>query len=223
MEWLVLNSKIQITDDSGNTTEGMVTDYTKTTVDFSIPSDDINFKLFHQGEKIEALVITKNKGVRFKGVILSRVRGDIPTYHLGQLSDFVQAQRRENVRVMCSDVLHYISDRKVVSSLSFMRDISQAHDRVKNHLKEAVMMDLSAGGLRFSSGEKIDDGQQLILQFPCKDENMILRGTVVHIDLLVKPTGIRYFYGIRFDELEPKIEDKIINHVFLKMRNSRKI
>ncbi len=223
MEWMVLNSKIQITDENGKTTEGMITDHGENTVDFSIPSDDVNFKLFHAGENIEAVVFTKSKGVQFRGVIINRVSGDLPTYHVGKLFDFKQVQRRENFRVNCSDLLFYTADRNVVAGLAFMRDLDQAHDRVKDHLKEAIMMDLSAGGLKFSCHEKIEEGQRLILKFACQDEDLLLRGSVVHRELSVKPTGIRYFYGVRFDQVATKVEDKIINHVFLKMRKTRKL
>lgn len=222
MEWMVLNSKIQITDEDGQTTEAMITDYGENFVDFSIPSDDVNFKLFHTGEKIEGVVFSKNQGMRFKGVILNRVSGDLPTYHVGNLTDFKQAQRRDNVRVACSDVVYYSADRDLFSSLSFIRDLSRGHDRVEGHLKEAIMMDLSAGGLKFSCDERIDEGQRVLLKFACNEENLLLRATVMHRDLIVKPTGIRYFYGMRFDQVETRIEDKIINHVFLKMRKTRK-
>ena len=56
-----------------------------------------------------------------------------------------------------------------------------------------------------------------------KDEDLILRSTVMHRDLSVKPSGIRYFYGLRFEQVDTKIEDKIINHVFLLMRKTRKL
>lgn len=225
MDWLVLNAKIQITDEEGKTAEGMVTDFTKDTVNFSIPSDDINFKLFHKGEKIECLVIVKNKGMRFDGVILERINGPIPSYHVGNLTNFKEAQRRQNVRVACSDSVYFTSDREVISNLSFMSDLNNpnAHSRLEEHFKEGIMMDLSAGGLKLSTDVRIDLGQTVIVKFDCKDEELILRATVMHRDLSVKPSGIRYFYGLRFEQIDTKIEDKIINHVFLLMRKTRKL
>lgn len=225
MDWMVLNAKIQITDEEGKTTEGMVTDFTEKTVNFSIPSDDVNFKLFHTGEKIECLVIGKNKGMRFDGVILERINGPIPSYHVGHLSNFKEAQRRNNVRVSCSNLVYFTADRDVISNLSFMSDLNNpnAHSRLEKNLKEAIMMDLSAGGLKFSTDERIDEGQIVIVKFDCKNEELLLRATVMHRDLSVKPSGIRYFYGLRFEQVETKIEDKIINHVFLLMRKTRKL
>jgi len=218
MEWIDIRGKLHITCDDGNALEGMITDRTEDTISFSIPADDKKFRLFHPGEKVSGVVFKKNKGVRFEGVIGSRISAEAPTYIITKISGWKSVQRRNYVRVECTDPLTYTADRQLIESVAFTKDLSRVKSELEKHLKAGMMLDISAGGLKLFCEEDISEGQKIILKFPIRNTEYILRGTVMHKQMIVNPSGIRYFYGIRFDDILEKTQEMIVNHVFQIMR-----
>ncbi|MFH5834837.1 flagellar brake protein [Proteiniclasticum sp. C24MP] len=218
MEWIDIREKLHITCDDGSALEGMITDRTDDTISFSIPADDRNFRLFQPGEKITGVVFKKNKGVRFHGVIAGRISAEAPTYTISKIAGWKSVQRRNYVRVECSDPMTYTADRNLIESVAFSRDLTRVEDELEKHMKAGMMLDISAGGLKLFCEEDISEGQKIILKFPIRNEEQILRGTVMHKQMIVNPSGIRYFYGIRFDDILEKTQEMIVNYVFQIMR-----
>lgn len=218
MEWIKLSGKIQITSEDGSVLEAMVTDKVGDTLNFSIPADDKRFKLFHPGEKVEAVIFERNKGIRFEGIISGRVKAEAPTYTISQLTGWKNVQRRDNVRVPCSEPLFYTADRYVFDSVAFAKDLSRVQEELAEHMRPGFMTDISAGGMKFTCEEDIREGQVIILQFQVNGKILILRSTVMHRQMIVNPAGIRYFYGMRFEDIGEKTQEMIVNHVFQIMR-----
>ncbi len=220
MEWIEISEKIHITCEDESALEAMITDKTDDTISFSIPADDKNFKFFHPGEKIIGVVFKKNKGVQFQGVIAGRVHAEVPTYTVSRISGWKTVQRRNFVRVECSEPMTYTADRSMIDSVAFTRNLHIVEDELGKVMNPGLMLDISAGGMKLFCEENISEGQRIILKFPIQEKEMILRGTVRHKQMIINATGIRYFYGIRFDDIEEKIQELIVNYVFLIMRKS---
>lgn len=222
MEWINIRGKIQITSEDGSVLEAMITDKTEDSVNFSIPADDRRFKFFQPGEKIEAVVFERNKGVRFEGVIAGRIIAEAPTYTISQLTGWKSVQRRDNVRVPSSEPLTYTANRFIIDSVAFSPDVSRVENEISKYMKPGVMSDISAGGMKFSCEEDIKEGQKIILRFNIQKNVLMLRGTVMHRQLIINPTGTRYFYGIKFDDIDEKMQEMIVNHVFQLMRKTQR-
>jgi c-di-GMP-binding flagellar brake protein YcgR len=218
MDMIRLNGKIEIISEDGNTTQGMVMDKTDRTIDFSIPADDKRFKLFHKNEKIKAVVFDKNKAVIFEAVVADRVTGGVPTYTLTDLAGFKNIQRRENVRVSCSAPLNYTTNKFILDLIPSITDTAQAVTTISKYMKEGIMIDLSAGGVKFSCDENLNDGQKMLFQLCLDNEPIIITGTLVHKQITVNPNSTKYFYGIKFDSVDEDTKEQIINHVFVIMR-----
>lgn len=218
MEWIDIREKIHITCEDGSALEAMITDKTNDTLSFSIPADDKHFKLFQSGERITGIVFKRNKGVRFQGVIAGRISAEAPTYTISKISGWKSVQRRNFVRVECSDTLSYTANRIIIESVSFSRDLTRVENEIERYMKQGLMLDISAGGLKLYCEENISEGQKIILKFPIQSEMQILRGTVMHKQMIVNPSGIKYFYGIRFDDIVEKTQEMIVNYVFQIMR-----
>lgn len=218
MEWIDIREKIHITCEDESALEATITDKTDDTINFAIPADDRHFKLFKSGERITCVVFKKNKGVRFQGVIAGRVSAEAPTYTISTISGWKTVQRRNFVRVDCSDPISYIADRDVIESVSFSRDLGRVENEITKHMKQGLMLDISAGGIKLYCEENISEGQRIILKFQIQNDVLILRGTVMHKQMLVNPSGIKYFYGIRFDDIIEKTQEMIVNYVFQIMR-----
>lgn len=222
MEWINIRGKIQITCEDGSVLEAMITDKTEDSVNFSIPADDKRFRLFQPGEKIEAVVFERNKGIRFEGIIAGRIMAEAPTYTISQLSGWKSVQRRDNVRVPCSEPLTYTANRFIIDSVAFTADVSRVENEICKYMKPATMSDISASGMKISCDEDIKEGQKIILRFNIQKNVLMQRGTVVHRQLIINPSGIRYFYGIRFDDILEKSQEMIVNHVFQLMRKTQR-
>lgn len=222
MDFVAIGGKIQITCEDGSILEAMVSDKTETTLDFSIPADDRKFRFFHQGEKVEAVVYHSTKGMCFRGVIAGRVKAEAPTYTMGSLSQFKTIQRRNFVRVTCTEPIQYTAKDSLTDSVSFSKDLKAVGEEIEGYMKPAFMVDLSAGGMKMTCEEDIKEGKRMILRFTIGNRSMLLWGTVMHRELLVKPSGTKYDYGVRFDHITEKTQEIIVNHVFLLMRKSSK-
>ncbi|HAE62780.1 MAG TPA: hypothetical protein DCG38_10710 [Eubacteriaceae bacterium] len=218
MDMIKLNGKIEIISEDGDATQGMVMDKTDSSVDFSIPADDKKFRLFHKGEKVKAVVFDKNKAVIFEAVIADRIKGGVPTYTLTNLSGFKNIQRRENVRVSCSAPLKYTINKFILDLIPTITDTAQAIATISKYMKEGIMIDLSAGGLKFSCDENLNDGQRILFEICLEGEPLIVTGIVVHKQITVNPNSTKYFYGVQFDQIDEDVKELIINHVFVIMR-----
>jgi c-di-GMP-binding flagellar brake protein YcgR len=213
-----LNGKIQVIGEDCILTEGMVVDKSENFVDFSIPADDRHFKLFREGEQVQAQVFSKNKGLLFSGYISKRLSREIPTYRISTLSGFEIIQRRENVRVPCTAVLEYSSDSELLELASKMENAQQVMERIKGIMKQAFMIDISAGGIKFSCHENLQEGQQILFLISICEKMFVIPGNVVHKHLTIDPSHIKYFYGIQFKELSEATKELIVKHVFRIMR-----
>lgn len=222
MDFIIIGGKIQITSEDGAILEAMVSDKTEDTVDFSIPADDKNFKFFHEGEKVEAIVYHSTKGTYFTGVIIGRVKAEAPTYSIGRLAGFKSIQRRNFVRVASTEPIKYTANEYITNAVSFSRDLKTVEGEVEKYMRPGFMVDLSAGGMKITCDEDIKEGRRIILEFVINNRKMLQWGTVMHRELIVKPSGIKYDYGIRFDHITERVQEMIVNHVFLLMRKSTK-
>ena len=63
-----LNGKIQVIGEDCILTEGMVVDKSENFVDFSIPADDRHFKLFREGEQVQAQVFQQKQRAAFQRI-----------------------------------------------------------------------------------------------------------------------------------------------------------
>lgn len=218
MDKIKLNGKIQVIGEDCIVTEGMVVDKSEHFVDFSIPADDKLFRLFNEGEQVQAQVFGRNKGLIFSGCISKRLSKDVPTYRISNLSGFETVQRRENVRVPCTAALEYSSDSQLLELASEMENSQEVMERIAGLMRQAFMIDISAGGIKFSCHENLKEGQQALFLISICEKMLVIPGTVVHKHLTIDPNHIKYFYGIQFDDLDEDTKELIVKHVFRVMR-----
>lgn len=219
MEIIKINGKIQIICDDGSTTEGMVIDKTDDSVDFSIPSDDKKFRLLHIGERVQALAFNESKGISFYGLITKRAFLTVPTYKISGLFGFRKVQRRENVRVPIIEYIKYISCAEIKKLNPKMIN---ADGMLENFMKKAVMLDISAGGMKFCSSENLYEGEEILCKISICGECRLFTAVIVHKHLAVNPDHTTYFYGVRFKEIDEKTKDCIVKYVFQIMREQIK-
>jgi len=94
----------------------------------------------------------------------------------------------------------------------------EVFERIMGIMKEAFMIEISAGGIKFSCHENLQEGQQALFLISICDRMLAIPGAVVHKQLTVDPNHIKYFYGIQFSDLNEETKDLIVKHVFRVMR-----
>ena len=137
------------------------------------------------------------------------------------MKDFKRIQRRENIRVRFTKEIYYVKNEQMLEMDINPSNMDHMFEKLEKHLKEGMMLDLSAGGLKLSTRENIDLGDKLMFVLSFIDEKMILKGKVVHKEINLVPKKTVYMYGIKFLNIREGDEEKIIKHLFVIMRKNR--
>lgn len=221
MEIFKLNDKIELKLENEGQTVGLIYDIRDGNILISISADDENFKLLRVGENVRASVYNRSEVISFHGKITGRISEESSIYILSELKDFRKIQRRNNIRVEMTKKLLYSDDRSLYDLNIKNENPEDLLKKLRKHLKEGLILDLSAGGLKFTSKKKISLGRRLIFVFQIGDEKMILKGRIVHKDLNLAPKNTLYKYGVEFIDIDEKEEEKIIQFLFVMMRKKR--
>lgn len=141
---------------------------------------------------------------------------EVPLYSLKVIGFLEEIQRRQNVRIVVSLPVRFqeIMKQSRLSSKDFIKGLPMV---------EGCLSDLSAGGLKLVTSSKLTKGQSILLSFSLGDETICALGTVKHHAASEKPGGQKGCYGIQFEALPVRLEDKIARFVFERLRLNRKL
>ena len=221
MDLFKLNDKIELIAKDEDKTMCFIYDLKDENILVSISADDENFKLLEVGEDIRASIYSKNEVIGFEAKIADRLFTNSSLYELKDIRNFIRIQRRENIRVRLTKEILY-TDNEFLQKINFYgKKTEELVETIERYLKEGFMLDLSAGGLKLSSKESLELGAVLILVINFEDEDMILKGKIVHKDLNLVPNKTVYLYGIKFIDIKEGEQEKIIRHLFVMMRKNR--
>lgn len=216
-----LNDKIDIYSKDENKTAGLIYDIKDEKIYVSISADDDSFKLMEIGEEVSSIIYSKNNVTSFEAVVTDRLFINFPIYELSNISNFKRIQRRDNIRVQFTQNLLY-TDNKILLEQDLKReDIKETLETIKKYLKDGMLLDLSAGGLKLSIKEDLAIGTKLIFVLNIEDDDIILKGQIVHKDINLVPKQTAYLYGIKFIDIEEDEQEKIIRYLFVIMRKNR--
>lgn len=141
---------------------------------------------------------------------------EVPLYCLGVVSFLGDIQRRQNVRIAVNLPVrfHEIEQRSKLSSNVLIQSLPMV---------EGWITDLSAGGIKLNTASKLSNGLRILIRFELDRETVSVAGIVKHRALTNKADSREYSYGIQFDSLPVKLQDKIAHFVFAKLRQNRKL
>lgn len=184
----------------GNFFKSNIQESSEESFSISVPLANGKYLLIEDGEELE-LEHYDNDFYRFNVEILGRKKsGDIPMYIVSLPYNVERIQRRRYVRV------------PVVKEIKYRKD---DNDEWKN----ALTLDLSGGGLKFKSNEKLELGKKLFIKIMDIKEELDMYAEVIREEIL---NSQEYTYGVEFCGLRECDRDKIIQEVFLVMRKHRK-
>lgn len=140
----------------------------------------------------------------FDAEVISRVvEKKMPMYKISKPDKATKIQRRNFVRVNLSEYALYKKD-----------------DNKKDEWQEGLILDLSGGGLKIKSKEKIESGEKVIIKLSYEKESHEINGIIIRCD---KSQDGEYIWGIEFREIDERKRDKIVQKVFSIMRKQREL
>jgi c-di-GMP-binding flagellar brake protein YcgR len=141
---------------------------------------------------------------------------EVPLYCLSVVSFLGDIQRRQNVRIAVNLPVrfHEIEQRSKLNSNALIQSLPMV---------EGWITDLSAGGIKLNTGSRLSNGHRILISFELDSETVSVAGVVKHRALTTATHSREYSYGIQFESLPVKLQDKIAHYVFAKLRHNRRL
>lgn len=221
MERFQLNSKVEIINSDGHGMQGTLYDTESGFIIVSVVPTSRDFKLLRIGEELEVAVYDIKNLVTFQGELIGRVSEDFMLYKIRAVSELKKFQRREYVRIPYTGAISYSFEPEHLNSSPQVLERRLREEGSLLGFAEARAVDLSGGGIRLRTHEKLRIGQRLALILKLEDNTIIVKGEVRHGYTDIADGRIQYCYGIMFEDTTELKTDMIVKHVFLMMRKSR--
>lgn len=158
----------------------------------------------HEGTKVKLVFWDETAVYSFEGKIMQRIAVPVPMFVLELPDTFDKIQRRNYVRVPALfPVIFRMVTREGLSDFF-----------------NATMIDLSGGGMRFTTKERIEDKSLLYVQISLPTGEIQTPVRVIRVEK-IEETKV-YSVSTEFYEISERERDKIIRCVFDKQRAMRK-
>jgi len=233
-----LKVEIRILQEANRERSGLGTAHTYITTVFDT-SDDGTLILnmpFDEGRLVPLptdvryeFVFATTKGLlKAEGTITQRFKKD--NFYLLKVdfsSDIEKFQRREYYRLNCLIPMMYITldqEAGALTSVSDIHDLLQSDITRERIMGRGTIVDISGGGIRFTTSKDLGDVAYLMLQFSLnldgKKEQIEIIGQVVSSHKVEESGTSTYRVKILFKD--SKCQEKIIRFIFEEERRQRK-
>lgn len=211
-----LNHKIEINDEE-NTYKSNIQDIGKSGILIDVPIAGNKYYLMHKGSQIEFILSTENGAYRCTSIVLGKTRdNNLELIALSTPNIIEKIQRREFYRVpLIMDIKYYALPKDNV--YSSLKDVPSGY---MDRMQKAIAIDISGGGMRFTSKEKIDKNVYVIITVNLQNEILLL-GKVVRVEY--DSVNRNFRIGVRFEGIDKKLRESIIRFVFSKSREQSKV
>lgn len=205
---LEVNDRVEVViDDKSYKT--LVVDVQDDFLRINVPVYNGNYLMLHQGENIEMnSYLDENRCFNFHSKVISRGKeGNIIYYEISIPFNIKKIQRRNFFRVGLLDTIEY-------------KNITNISEEEFNNIpyKEALMVDLSGGGLKLKTKEDINKGDMLLVNIMIKKIQIELKCDVVRIENTANKEKL---CGVRFLDITETQIDIIIQELFEIVRRQR--
>ncbi len=216
MDSLALNSKIELGTKDGKKASGLLYDVTHNKIYVSVTMGKNQESIFYKGENIEGIIYSEDMIFGFTGTVSGRLQKGNPIYEISDIGRLTKMQRRSNVRADCSIPAKYTHNEYLLS-----RDYNESAkadlQETLKHMGRGIIVNLSGGGLHLSCRKDLAIGTGLLIKFNLNNE-IIVKGRIIHKEIKILRKKTVYFYGIDFFDIDDKLKEKIISYVFILMR-----
>ena len=204
---LIVNSRVEIIIGE-EAWKSVIQDVNDESFFISIPMEKGEYIKFNNGSTLLMHNYIKDGSYLYKFTCKVKGRaksGLTPLYELSLPEKVERIQRREFVRI------------NVVAPIEYK--IEKNED---NKFLKGILLDISGGGLRFATDNKINVGEviELKLRDINTEDEMLIKGQCVRCK---KESNGQYICAVRYYEISNKIREKIIESIFTLMRKQRAI
>ncbi|ADY54976.1 type IV pilus assembly PilZ [Syntrophobotulus glycolicus DSM 8271] len=175
----------------------------KAILSIGVPFSDGQYLPLREGTKLEIEFVDHISAYHFRSILLRRFLAPVPTLMIEYPKSINKIQRRKHVRI------------PVVSSITY-QIIGKEGLSEEN---TGYLIDLSGGGLKFVSEEKLEMNDLLLAKIKTYHEELDLPVKVVR---LIEEESKKYKISVEYQEISEKTRDKIIAYIFEVQRELRR-
>lgn len=213
----LINNKIDIIWDDGDY-KSTIEDVTGEYIAISIPIREGQYIPLRVGEKLEVIYYAGKDLFKFYTVVTGRKVDGIPIILLAVPEELVHVQRRRYVRIpVMLDFTFKKFDRFLESE--YKKYLNGIIKNIGHVINKGSILDISGGGMRVSINEPLLKNDYLLVRMAIDDEEFFFKTKVARIEGI---KGNQHFYGLRFEEIDERVRDRIIRFTFKLMREQRK-
>ena len=159
----------------------------------------------HEGLNINLTVFSDGKLYRFDAIVDKSVsEGMLHYVDIIVSSKIEKIERRDYFRIQ---TMKEVLIRK--------KEISNEKQKDNNYT-QSVLIDLSGGGMQFSTREKFKAGDEIDILINIEGKDISLAGKILNIN---EQSELRtYRYGVEFKDMDRMIRENIVTYVFKTQR-----
>jgi c-di-GMP-binding flagellar brake protein YcgR len=146
-----------------------------TEMEIAMPTENGRMVLFQIGLRCKLLFYTKKGLYSCNAIVQKRYKKENFFVLAMQItSKLVKFQRREFFRIDCMHNIQYVPITEETAALNTTEDLFMEiqKDSYIDKYKDAVTLDLSGGGMRFSTGEALEVGSYVVTKLRLSGEHM---------------------------------------------------
>lgn len=205
---LKVNDRVEVINDE-KTYKALIMDLQEDFLQINVPVCDGEYLMLHSKEKIELNSYLENGGCyNFNAEVISRgMEENIVYYRLSKPFNIRKIQRRNFFRVQLIEDIEY-------------KKITNIQEEEFDNLpyKNAIMVDLSAGGLRFKVRDEITKDDLLLVKVKLSEIELLLQCDIVRIEDTLDKEKL---CGLRFTDISGAQSELIVKELFKIMRKQR--
>lgn len=194
-----------------------IQDITKDYVAISIPVNNGEYLILTRGEIIEVIYYDEQNVNKFISKVVGRKIEGIQMILLEPPNEISKIQRRRFFRI---DILSKIKLMKVNTDISEKEFNDLCANADENSFTEAIMTDLSGGGLRIKTELTVKVGEMFIIRLPISDFDVNIPCYCVRA--FKEVDSKQYACGFSFYNINDRVREKIIAYIFQIMREQKK-
>ena len=205
---LKINDRVEVIKDE-KAYKALIIDIQDDFFEINLPVNDGNYLILNSNEKIEInSYLDDGRCYKFYTTEISRGKeNNIIYYKMSSPFDIEKIQRRNFFRVDLANIVEYkkitLVDEEEFNSIPY---------------KKAIMVDLSAGGLKLKIRENIKNDDLLLVEMNLNKTEMNLKCDIVRIQTTEDKEKL---CGLRFIDIIPAQSELIVGELFKIMRRQR--
>ena len=170
--------------------------------------------VLRRNEKVVVRFFSEQSSFNFSTKVIGEVSDNIKLYRLDYPQEIIRVQQRNHVRL------------PIILDIKYTLPEENKDNKKKIIFRKTTTVDLSGGGMKLLTREKIEPGTKILLVFslPLKNRPELIEiNSLVARCIKVEPDREVYHIGIKFKDINLNQEDKIVRFIFEKMAQQKRL